>query len=925
MLKKFLLTLTTTVLIVLASNAQIIQGALKDSSEKKNIPNAVIALLRTGDSILYKFTRSDKEGKFNLNNIKPGNYILLITHPNYADYVDDITIPSSGLQLKTISFIPKSKLLQEVIIRNKGAIKIKGDTISFIADSFKVSENANVEELLKKMPGIQVDKNGQIKAMGEKVEKVLVDGEEFFGDDPGMAVKNLRADAVKEVQVFDKKSDQAEFTGIDDGKTKKTINLKLKEDKKTGHFGKIDLAGGLQNDIDNRYNTNILFNTFKGKRKIAGFLLKGNIGKDGLGFQDQQKYSGDDDNMSMMMNEDGGMMFNWRNGSDEDPYIDPNNGYFDNLNAGLHYSNKWNDKHTLNFSPKFNQQKYTNNTSTFSQYQLGNTVYNTNSVENDFNNKKNTKNSLVYDFKIDSLNSLRITTKLNMYNSTGKIYKQSANTNRDGQLNNSNSSSSDNTGDKTSLSNSILYKHKFKKDRRTLSINTDFNLFDTKNNQFQYSDIAYYDSGRFLRRDTIDQKKNSLTTNRKFTVKAVYTEPLGKKYAMEINDEFSGRKGTNDLTTLSGNRDTKTYTTPVDSLTNNFREKVNNNKVGIKFSYKFKKLKYSLGAAAGFTNYDLLDITQAKDYSRNYTNLFPAANLQYAYKPNHNITVNYSGSTIQPTLNQLQKILNNNDPLNVYIGNPTLKQSFRQDISLSHNSYNFLNEMWTYQSVNFSSTDNAITNSTQIDQSGKITTQPINTNGNYSINSWMGIGKKIKKWQVDLNGNISFNYSQFREMVNGSLNNSTNSSTMLSLTLNKSKEKKYDFSVENDVGFNSNKSSVYNNSSVKYNTYTIDCNAAVYIHKDWKISSDFEYNYRQKTNDFSNDVNNNLWNAQLLRNFHHDEFTAYFSIKDILNQNIGLDRSMYGNTLTEVKNERLKRYWMVGFTWNFKNKAPKSK
>ena len=145
-----------------------------------------------------------------------------------------------------------------MIVKTGNPIRIKGDTTIYTADSFKVSANANVEELLKKLPGIQVDKNGKITAMGEQVTKVLVDGEEFFGDDPGMAIKNLRADAVKEVQVFDKKSEQAEFTGIDDGNTQKTINLKLKEDKKKGYFGKIDLAGGLVNDIDDRYNSNIL-------------------------------------------------------------------------------------------------------------------------------------------------------------------------------------------------------------------------------------------------------------------------------------------------------------------------------------------------------------------------------------------------------------------------------------------------------------------------------------------------------------------------------------------------------------------------------------------------------------------------------------------------------------------------------------------
>ena len=268
-----------------------VTGAVNDRNENKPVKNAVIALLIPKDSILYKFTRSDAKGKYILKDVTPGNYILMTTHPYYADVLEDVEIKGDA-EFPPYMLISKAKLLQEVIVKSGSPIKIRGDTTVYTADSFKVSANANVEELLKKLPGIQVDKDGKIKAMGETVEKVLVDGEEFFGDDPGMAVKNLRADAVKEVQVFDKKSEQAEFTGIDDGKTKKTINLKLKDDRKHGYFGKVDVTGGTQKNIENRYNENLLFSSFKGKRKLSAFLLSGNTGQDGLSWQDERKYGG---------------------------------------------------------------------------------------------------------------------------------------------------------------------------------------------------------------------------------------------------------------------------------------------------------------------------------------------------------------------------------------------------------------------------------------------------------------------------------------------------------------------------------------------------------------------------------------------------------------------------------------------------------
>ncbi|MBC7889791.1 MAG: outer membrane beta-barrel protein [Ferruginibacter sp.] len=919
-IKIVLFVFTAFFLTSLVSSAQSLTGKISDTASRKEIANAVVALITPGDSILYKFTRTGADGNFEISDAKAGNYILMVTHPYFAEYMDDIKISASGTRLNNLTLISKSQLLQEVIVKSGSPIKIKGDTVSYTADSFKVSANANVEELLRKLPGIQVDKNGQIKAMGETVEKVLVDGEEFFGDDPGMAVKNLRADAVKEVQVFDKKSDQAEFTGIDDGQTKKTINLKLKDDKKKGYFGKIETAGGLQKKIDDRYNTNLLFNAFKGKRKIAGFLLRGNTGQSGLDWQDQQKYGGNDD-MTMGMDEDGGGFVMFSRGGDEDPYIDTRNGLFENTNAGLQYSNKWNDKHTLNFSPKFNQQRYSNNKYSFSQFQLNpDTVFNDNAAENTYANKRNIKNSLTYDLKIDSASSIKIVTKLNIYNTDTRVSRQSENTNIDGVVNNNSNNVTDNNTDKTVFSNSILFKHKFKKDRRTFSINTDFNSLSSKNTGYLNAVNNYYNAGVLNRTDSIDQKKNNDNLNKKLSARAVYTEPLSKKYSLELNYELSWAKADNELVTLSKTIATNNkYDQLVDSLSNNFDQAITTNKAGLKISFKHKKIKYSFGSAAGFTKFDLKDITLNKTYVRNFTNLFPAGNFQYTYKANHNLSVGYNGRTIQPSLNQLQQLRNNNNPLSEYIGNPLLKQSFRHNISLNHNSYNFLKELYTYQSLNLNITDNAITNSVVIEPTGKRITKPVNMDGNISGGGYLGAGKKLKKLDLNMNLNVQFNYGKFKELVNNKINSNENSNASIGLGLNKSKAKLYDFGIQNDFGYNVNKSTA-NNKTIKYNTNSVNLNATWYIKKVWKINSDIEFNSRQKTDDFPANVNNKLWNAQLEKTFHKDEFTLFFTIKDILNQNIGIDRNIYGNTLTEIRNDRLRRYWMLGFRWDFKNK-----
>jgi len=231
-------------LISFATFAQIssIKGTVKDTTEKKVLYLASVNVLRTKDSVLVKTVRTSNNGEFNIASLPVGDYIVMVSYPQYADFTDKITLNSTPLTL-SIAIDTKAHILKEVIVKNTvSAIRVKGDTTEYKADSFYVTPNADVQELLKKMPGIQVNARGEITAQGEKVNKVLVDGEEFFSDDPAVVTKNLRADVVDKVQVFDKKSDQAVFTGIDDGQKSKTINLQLKEDKKNGYFGKAEVG-----------------------------------------------------------------------------------------------------------------------------------------------------------------------------------------------------------------------------------------------------------------------------------------------------------------------------------------------------------------------------------------------------------------------------------------------------------------------------------------------------------------------------------------------------------------------------------------------------------------------------------------------------------------------------------------------------------
>jgi hypothetical protein len=924
----FVLTLLFTQLSF--SQTASITGILKDTSANKMVNNAVVALLSQKDSLLIGFTRTKEDGSYRLENLPGGTYIFMVMHPIFADYVEDIEVKSGQEKLPMVALTPKSKLLEAVIIKSGNPIRIKGDTTIYTADSFKVSANANVEELLKKMPGIQVDKNGEIKAMGETVEKVLVDGEEFFGDDPGMAVKNLRADAVKEVQVFKKKTDQSEFTGIDDGQSKQTINLKLKENKKTGYFGKINAAGGLQKNIDHRYNNNLMYSSFKGKRKLSAFLLNGNTGQDGLSWQDMEKYGGNND-MNMVMDDDGGMMFfsNRGGGSDEEPYVNTQNGFISNVNAGFNYNNKWKDKNTLNFSPKFNSQVYDNNKLNFVQTQLGDTVLNDHSTVATHVNRYNIKTNASYDMKIDSNNSLKITVNGNIYHTQSEEDRNSITTGENGNLKNSNNRSLQINSDKESFATSALLRHKFKKNRRTLSVNADWNILNTEAANFLQQQYRDYQNGstpgETNQFTAIDKSTNKLTS------KIIFTEPLSKKFSLELGHEISYNNGKNYNSTYSYSAATGKFDEKVDSLTNDFDQTILLNKPSLKINYGGKKIKYNFGAGVGFTRFDLKDITFNKKYVRNYTNFFPSALFTYSYKNNHSLRFNYNGSTRQPSLNQLQPLRNNNDQFNQYIGNPNLKQSFSNSFNISHNSYNFLKEFYSYQSINANFTSNAITNNRIINPAtGYTVTQPINTNGNLNIGFWSGMGVKLKKSGIRVNLGPNLNFSKFADVINSQTNYTKNLSAGINLGAYKSKDKKYEVSISNNFSYNRNTTSLTNTTSKSNNknyfsSNTISAEATVYYKKVWSVNADYDFFYRQKTNQFSSDLSNHLLNARLQRSFHKNEFTTYLQVRDILNQNVGISRNYNGITYNEERNDRLKRYWMLGFTWDFKNKAPKAK
>jgi hypothetical protein len=372
-----------------------------------------------------------------------------------------------------------------------------------------------------------------------------------------------------------KKSDQAEFTGIDDGKTQKTIDLRLKEDKKKGYFGKIDVSGGPQKNIDDRYNSNLLISSFKGKRKLSAFLLNGNTGQDGLSWQDKEKYGGGNENYSMSMEDDGSMNWEWRGGtSDDEPYFDPQNGFITNVNAGAQYSNKWNDKHNLNLSPKYNSQDYDNHKQTFSQTQLGDSVLNENSDNVTDINRYNIKNRITYDLKLDTNSSLKLTANANFYHTESEETRSSITTGESGVLKNSSNRHLQTESDKSAFSGNLIFKHRLKKARRTISLVADWNTLSTEGTNFLQSLNKAYLAGNPAGSQQLNQMKDYDMATNNVSAKFIYTEPLSKEYSLELGYQLAYNFGTNDQLTYSYSSVSGKYDLAVDSLSNQFKQNI---------------------------------------------------------------------------------------------------------------------------------------------------------------------------------------------------------------------------------------------------------------------------------------------------------------------------------------------------------------
>ena len=914
MRKLFIVLLLLAVSYLSFAQLATVKGKILDTLDKKNLSNAVISLTKQSDSTLFKFSRSDANGEFLIPSVPTGKYKLLITFPKFADYGDDVDIKdNSPVDLGNIALTQKSKLLEEVIVRGGQAIRIKGDTTEFVADSFVVKEGSTVEDLLKVLPGFQVDSKGAITAQGQRVGKVLVDGEEFFGDDPTMATQNISARAVDKVQVFDTKTDQQQLTGITTGTEGKTVNIKLKESSKRGAFGRAHAAS----DFNKYFDGKALYNNFIGKRKISVYGTKTNLNTGSLNWEDRNKLGMEED---IEYDEINGYYYSFGN---NDEFNDWSlRGLPDAYTAGGLYGNKWNsDKQSLNGSYRFNRLGTVNENSTQSQTITSKgSLYSNNLTKSTGLNQQHALNGK-YEWKIDSFASIKFVTAgiyktTDSYNNT---YSESLGDALDTL--NTRSQIRDNHTERKQIDNQLTYKQLFKKKNRQLLMTLRQSYTEDDQEGMLHSTITYYDP--LPPRDSLtDQFKTGNGNSNTIGSKITFSEPLSLKCNLIVDYSFNNNSSSSNLNTF--NKVNGKYESLDPVYSNNFDFGAISNSGTLTARYIGTKTKFAFGSGISSVNLKLRNLENGVRNNYNFLNLTPQAQFSYTLKTQTSISASYRGSTRQPSINQLQPIRDNNDPLNIFIGNPNLKVGFNHNINATFSSYKVLSSRYFYLYGYYSAVENAITNSSTIDlTTGKRTYTPVNVNGNknWSINVQWSRGQGDKKFRHYAYSNLSGGRNVV--IINGNKGFNNYYSYQVNYNIGYSVTDKYNFSVGPTLGYNSSKSSLRATTNNNYYSYGGRANGYVMLPGKIELSSDINVNLRQQVGIFTQNSDVILWNANISRKIFKDKSGKIFIVaNDLLNQNKGWDRRISGETITDSRFLSVSRYFLLKFEWAF-NKMPK--
>lgn len=919
-----------------AIQAQFITGRLADANDKKPLRGASVSLKSVKDSARIFNTLSDAKGQFAFTGVADdSSFYLQVSFVGYTNYKQRVTvkkdsavtdlgtllIPQSNRELETVTVVSKTPPVQQ-----------KADTIQYNASQFKVNPDANAEDLIKKMPGVTVDKTGNVTAHGDQVKKVTIDGKEFFGDDVTAALRNLPSEIIDKIQVFDRLSDQAQLTGFDDGNSVKAINIVTKNGLRNGQFGRIYAGAG----TDSRYSAGGNASFFNGNRRVSIVGLFNNINQQNFSSQDLLGITGTSGGNRggnpRGGGRGGGGNFGGGFGGTDNFLVGQQSGINKTNAAGINFSDQWGKKLQVQGSYFFNNSNTNNDQQIKSQTFLGGgkTQYSdqlSNSLSNNYNHRLN----LRLEYKIDSFNSLIITPSLNFQNNKSASYSnaQTYYGVNDTTYTFDNNSSSKREG--YSIRNNILFRHAFAKRGRTFTVNlgTSFNQNDgdsytNSHYRFFYNNVPE-DS---LQNQYADSRTNGYNLSSSFN----YTEPIGKKGQLQFSYSPSYSKNKADQQTFSFDAGDGKYSAFDTSLSNRFDNTTITHNGGISYRIGDRDNQFMVGLNLQHSKLESNRVfPNTTNVDQSFTNILPNLMWRKKLSKNSNVRLFYRASTNFPSVTQLQDVVNISNPLRVSSGNPDLKQQYTHFLSGRYTFTNTAKGQSFFANIFLQATQNYISNATFIASTdsliqkgivlkkGSQLSVPVNLNGYQSLRTFFTYSQPVKFIKSNINLNAGFSYSRLPGLINNvsSITDNFVYTTGIGITSNISQYIDYNFSYS--ANFNNAKSSIAGQASNNYVNQVTGLQVNLLSKKGWFVQNDVNY---QTYSGLSSGYNQHywLWNAAIGKKlFKKQAGEIKLSVFDLLKQNQSINRTVTENYIEDVQNNVLRQYFMLTFTYNLKN------